>query len=78
MGKFNGGQAEIVLIIPLLFCVLLLNSAMIGFLENKMDALRDIRRSFEDLAFGYFYFTDPASGNQYPMVVNRTMPQLEG
>ncbi|MCX8182576.1 MAG: hypothetical protein N3D12_05605 [Candidatus Methanomethyliaceae archaeon] len=75
MGRLNRGQAEIALIVPLLFCVVLLNSTIVEFLYGQIAALQDLSKEFEDLAFGYYYFADPVSGNQYPMVANHTPPK---
>jgi len=77
LGKICGGQAEAFLIVPLLFFVLLVNSAIMGFLEESRVTLQDLRKSFEDLISGYHYYTDPVSGNYYPMTANSTPPWLE-
>ncbi|MBC7113964.1 MAG: hypothetical protein H5T34_08145 [Candidatus Methanomethyliales bacterium] len=64
------------MIVPLLLCVLLLNYMMIEFLEESRITLQDLKKTFEDFVSGYYYYTDPVSGNYYPMTANSTPPSL--
>ncbi len=78
MDKLEVGQAEIILIVPLLLCVLLLNMTLIDFYEEQRRELQNFKEAYEELAFGYYYFTDTASGNFYPMTFRSLSIQTEG
>lgn len=78
MSKFYSGEIEIVLLVPLLLCVLLLNFTLIESFGSVMDDLKELKRAYEDATLGYYYFTDPVSGNLYPMPILSKNPQMEG
>lgn len=77
MDKFRRGQVEIIVIIPILLCVILLDSAMMEFFEGEMSKLKNLKGAFEEIVSGFNYFIDPISGNAYPCRGNIT-PPLEG
>ena len=78
MDKLEDGQVEIVLIVPLLLCILLLNVTLIEFFDGQRRELQNFKEAYQEVAFGYYYFTDPASGNSYPMTFRSVSPQTEG
>jgi len=62
------GQAELILLMPLLLAVLMLNFIVIQNLEQNNLELSNLMREYDALIFGYAYTKDPATGNVYPVV----------